>query len=197
MKFQPGEGWVYGIGLDWAGCVVEKLSGVSLEAYMQSNIFKPLGMKSTTFRPDDYPYLQQKRAVMTLRSEAKGALSSSGPMKGMATDLDCGGVGLISSAAEYAKLLAALLNDGGDILSAESVRKLYIPRLNETQHLESNLYGPMQYIFAPEYPEGAPTNYALGGAVNMKDLPERRREGSIMWSGMTNGRWVSYVTFVP
>ncbi|KIW24869.1 uncharacterized protein PV07_10556 [Cladophialophora immunda] len=49
LKLQSGEDWLYGIGFDWAGYVVEWLTQLYLEEYMQSNIFKPLGMTRTTF----------------------------------------------------------------------------------------------------------------------------------------------------
>ncbi|KAK3066060.1 hypothetical protein LTS18_002071, partial [Coniosporium uncinatum] len=50
---EPGEGWAYGGGLDWAGVLVSRLSNdVTLEQYMQEHIFKPLGMESTTFHID-------------------------------------------------------------------------------------------------------------------------------------------------
>jgi CubicO group peptidase (beta-lactamase class C family) len=50
LKFQPGDGWVYGVGIDWAGHIVQTISGLSFEDYMEKHILKPLGMSSTTFR---------------------------------------------------------------------------------------------------------------------------------------------------
>lgn len=35
LKFQPGDGWVYGVGIDWAGHVVQTISGLPLEDYME------------------------------------------------------------------------------------------------------------------------------------------------------------------
>ena len=52
LLFEPGERWQYGIGVDWAGRLVETLSGQTLDAYMAANIFGPLGMTSTSFFPD-------------------------------------------------------------------------------------------------------------------------------------------------
>lgn len=34
LKFQPGDGWVYGVGTDWAAHVVETISGLPFEDYM-------------------------------------------------------------------------------------------------------------------------------------------------------------------
>ena len=35
--------------MDWAGKLVEKISGLTLEQYFQKNILQPLGMKDTSF----------------------------------------------------------------------------------------------------------------------------------------------------
>ncbi|KPM42809.1 hypothetical protein AK830_g3715 [Neonectria ditissima] len=51
LRFRPGESWQYGSGIDWAGQVLETVTGQSLGSYMSENIFKPLGMSDTTFRP--------------------------------------------------------------------------------------------------------------------------------------------------
>ncbi|MBT6246508.1 MAG: beta-lactamase family protein, partial [Gammaproteobacteria bacterium] len=49
LGFEPGERWEYGIGIDWAGRVVEKISGKPLDVYFADHIFLPLGMKDTAF----------------------------------------------------------------------------------------------------------------------------------------------------
>lgn len=191
LKFQPGQGWIYGIGLDWAGCIVEAVTGLTLEQYMQENIFVPLEMKSTTFRLAEHPKLQKRLADMSLRSLPRGPLTLTGAFKQGAINLDTGGGGLYSTAADYVKLLEALLDDGRDILTTVSIRKLCVPQLLDPKHLEANFYGSLQSVFCPEYPHNLPVNFALGGAVNMEDIPEKRQQGSIMWSGATNPHWVS------
>ena len=52
LAFEPGERWEYGINIDWAGRMVETVSGQDLEAYMRENIFAPLGMRDTGFVPN-------------------------------------------------------------------------------------------------------------------------------------------------
>ncbi|RDL42417.1 uncharacterized protein BP5553_02396 [Venustampulla echinocandica] len=44
LAFQPGAGWMYGPGLDWAGRVVERVTGCTLGEHMQQRIFGPLGI---------------------------------------------------------------------------------------------------------------------------------------------------------
>ena len=37
LAFDPGASWEYGIGIDWAGRIVENVSGQTLEAYFKDN----------------------------------------------------------------------------------------------------------------------------------------------------------------
>ena len=53
LAFEPGERWEYGINIDWAGRMVETVSGQDLDAYMREHIFAPLGMRDTGFVPND------------------------------------------------------------------------------------------------------------------------------------------------
>lgn len=39
--------------MDWAGIIVERATGVSLETYFQENIFGPLNITSITFQPSE------------------------------------------------------------------------------------------------------------------------------------------------
>jgi len=44
LLFDPGERWEYGINIDWAGKMVEAVSGQKLGAYLKANLFEPLGI---------------------------------------------------------------------------------------------------------------------------------------------------------
>jgi CubicO group peptidase (beta-lactamase class C family) len=51
--FQPGTSWSYSNeGIDTAARIIEVVSGMAYEQYMQQRLFWPLGMKDTTFWPD-------------------------------------------------------------------------------------------------------------------------------------------------
>src|SRR5215472_11732284 len=50
LMFDPGDGWEYGINIDWAGKMVEAASGQKLDRYFQDHILGPLGMKDTAFK---------------------------------------------------------------------------------------------------------------------------------------------------
>ena len=51
LGFQPGAGWMYGPGLDWAGRIVERVTGGTLGERMQQRIFSPLGITDAQFYP--------------------------------------------------------------------------------------------------------------------------------------------------
>ncbi|KAL4750199.1 beta-lactamase/transpeptidase-like protein [Aspergillus terricola var. indicus] len=38
LLFQPGTSWGYGAGLDWAGMLIERITGVRLSTYIKHNI---------------------------------------------------------------------------------------------------------------------------------------------------------------
>ncbi|MDO4569117.1 MAG: serine hydrolase domain-containing protein [Planctomycetia bacterium] len=53
MVSDPGEKYQYSqVGIDLAGAIVEKVSGMPFHEYLQTKFFTPLGMKDTTFWPD-------------------------------------------------------------------------------------------------------------------------------------------------
>jgi CubicO group peptidase (beta-lactamase class C family) len=52
LAAQPGSDFRYVPSVDIQGYIVEKLSGQSLDVYLRTKIFEPLGMKDTGFRVD-------------------------------------------------------------------------------------------------------------------------------------------------
>ncbi|MEM9842821.1 MAG: serine hydrolase domain-containing protein, partial [Pseudomonadota bacterium] len=49
LLFQPGEAWFYSAGMDIQGYIIEKLSGQTFGAFLQTRLFEPLGMTDTGF----------------------------------------------------------------------------------------------------------------------------------------------------
>ena len=113
---QPGESFVYGYNTDILGCVVERASGMPLDAYVRARITGPLGMRDTDF------YLPpEKGARLTavyaagddgrVARAAEGARGqghyASGPRRSFS-----GGAGLLSTARDYGRFLEALRRGG-------------------------------------------------------------------------------------
>jgi CubicO group peptidase (beta-lactamase class C family) len=127
---QPGESWVYGYNTDVLGCIVEKASGMPLDAYIRDRITTPLGMKDTQFF---LPSAQRERLAAVYSSNADGKYVRApeggrgqgayvdGPRRNFA-----GGAGLLSTARDYARFLEAMRRggtvDGTRILSPLSVK---------------------------------------------------------------------------
>jgi CubicO group peptidase (beta-lactamase class C family) len=113
---QPGDAWVYGYATDILGCVVERVSGMSLDEFFRARITGPLGMNDTHFF---VPIPKTDRLVAVYASDTSnhisrapaGALGQghfvSGPRRNYS-----GGAGLVSTARDYARLLQMLLNGG-------------------------------------------------------------------------------------
>ena len=50
LVFDPGERWEYGTGIDFAGKMVETVTGMKLGQYLHDNLLSPLGMNSSAFK---------------------------------------------------------------------------------------------------------------------------------------------------
>src|SRR4029434_4444376 len=59
LVFDPGEGWTYGINIDWVGKAIEAVSGTTLDGYLREQLFTPLGMLDNRFtiRPEQHARL--------------------------------------------------------------------------------------------------------------------------------------------
>ena len=73
LEFDPGDRWQYGIGMDWAGKLVEAISDQSLEVYFRENIFAPLGMSNTGFLMSS---AQRRRVATMYNRQSDGSLKS-------------------------------------------------------------------------------------------------------------------------
>ena len=126
---QPGEAWVYGYNTDILGCIVEKVSGMSLDAYLRERILAPLGMKDTQFFLP--PSQKDRLAAVYSSADGKYVRAPEGP-RGQGHYIDgprrnfSGGAGLLSTARDYARFLEAMRRggtlDGARILSPLSVK---------------------------------------------------------------------------
>ena len=49
LRYSPGEAWLYSYSTDVCGYLVQAISGMSFDQYLQAEIFDPLGMTDTGF----------------------------------------------------------------------------------------------------------------------------------------------------
>lgn len=124
LLFEPGQGWAYGGGVEWAGIMVERLSGLKLGEHMQKYIFDPLGMNSTTFHPDRDQALKDRLVETSVRISDGTLVPMKGPYPSITKD-DSAAMGLVSSVPDMAKLTIELLKPQPTILKEESLNELF------------------------------------------------------------------------
>lgn len=131
LDFQPGKGGGYSplAGFDLLARVVEVVSGLPFDAYLQQNLFDPLGMQDTTFRLDDaqtarlvHVYKREKNRLRDVTDTAEDMDSLL--KRGENYTAGCGG--LFSTLHDYDRFAYMLLNsgevDGVRVLQPETVR---------------------------------------------------------------------------
>ena len=133
LRFQPGARWSYSTaGIDVLGRVVEVVSGMPYDKFLQTRLFGPLGMKDTTFWISPS---QKKRFVQPyIRNVQSGKLQPTTiyyMYGGAVTDRErppLGGAGLFSTAEDVAKFYQMMLNrgaaNGRQILKPETVAEM-------------------------------------------------------------------------
>jgi CubicO group peptidase (beta-lactamase class C family) len=113
MQYEPGAKWQYTqSGINAAARIVEVVSGMSFDTFLQKRLFDPLGMTNTTFFLSD----EQRARLVTAYAKNKetGALESV-PARtdfGVSGHPPKGNGGLYSTAHDYARFCQMLLNGG-------------------------------------------------------------------------------------
>ncbi|KAI4681346.1 uncharacterized protein J4E84_007582 [Alternaria hordeiaustralica] len=200
LVFEPGESWAYGPGVDYAGLLVERISGLTLEEYMKKNLWGPLGITDVTFFPSTRPDLQERMAEMSGRGEDGKLSVHEGKMpfvddKGGEVTGCMGGQGSFTCAKEYIKVLKGVLDcdEGGEgkVLGKESLEVFFKPQLGDGSRAMLNAV--VQDDAANNAMGGTPKHvakdYALGGLVMMDDGPDGKKAGTMLWGGYPNLIW--------
>lgn len=129
---KPQSTWEYGTNNDWLALCVEAASGQKLEAYFQDHIFDPLGMDEISFEILGRGKINMARTPANPSDPYEVETGVNWPFRRA-----FGGHGLLGSPASYIKLLQAILCggavDGKRILKPETVKEMFIPRLNTVQ----------------------------------------------------------------
>ena len=153
---QPGTMWEYGLSTDVVGRVVESVTGMPLGRFLDERVFRPLGMKDTTFLvpPDKVRRLAQPLAV----DRATGKPITLHDVT-VAPKNDAGGAGAAGTAMDYARFLQMLANggylDSKWILAGTTVRLMTADHLGDIK--------PAIPLLAPGY------GFGLGFAIRRAD----------------------------
>ncbi len=131
LVHEPGEKWTYGVSTDVLGYLVQAISGMPFEEFLQTRLFSPLGMVDTAFSVP--PKKRDRFAALYSFTKKEGIerVGKKATANGEFTFFPSGGGGLVSTAADYIRFSQMLLNggelDGVRILSKETVELMRYP----------------------------------------------------------------------
>jgi CubicO group peptidase (beta-lactamase class C family) len=182
LMFEPGARWQYGTGVDFAGRLVETISGMSLEDYFQAKIFRPLGMADTSFI---VPESKFDRLVTRYERQADGMLKSTARSLPAVPRQFNGGGGLYSTAADYVQFMQMILKKGGGILKGATVESMEINQIGSATAGKMKSYQPERSSDVDIQP-GATEKWGLGFLINTTAYTGGRSAGSLAWAGLYN-----------
>lgn len=185
LAFDPGERWEYGIGIDWAGKMVEAVTGQRLGDYLRQHIFEPLGMEETTFRPTD----EQRSRRASVHARTPDGLEPIPFDLPEEPEFEMGGGGLFSVVGDYLRFLRMILNDGTgngeQILRPTTVEDMYRNHIGDLSCHE--LVPAIPSFSNPcDFFPGMDQKWGLTFLINTADTPEGRSAGSVSWAGLAN-----------
>lgn len=186
LLFDPGERWFYGINIDWAGKMVEAVSGKKLGAYLAEHLFGPLGMSSTAFKIT--PAMRARLAKIHQRDD-KGALAAVDLEIPQEPQFEMGGGGLYGTAGDYLKFVQMILSrgkaNGKHLLKPETVDQMTRNNMGDTPVTMLKTAMPPLSNDAEFFP-GVPKSWGLSFQINEAPAPTGRPAGGLMWAGLAN-----------
>jgi CubicO group peptidase (beta-lactamase class C family) len=139
---QPGIMWEYGINMDWAGIILERVTGQTLGDYFAQHIFNLLDIPTSGVSMFPTQDAQKNLAHMHQRN-GEGKLSEREHLYSRALSqstkeaqdkfFQSGGAGLWAKPKEYIKILGMLLNDGKSHTGHTLLKKETVDLLWENQ----------------------------------------------------------------
>lgn len=186
LAFDPGTQWQYGIGIDWAGQMVERASGQTLGDYFAEHLTGPLGMTDTAFVHT--PSMAERASSMHARLP-DGSLTPivvSGPED---PEFEMGGGGLHGTMVDYGRFIRMILNggelDGVRVLAPETVDRMSQNHIGDLRVTPLTTANPQLSNDAEFFP-GQPKSWGLTFQINEEGADTGRPAGTLMWAGLAN-----------
>jgi CubicO group peptidase (beta-lactamase class C family) len=185
LVFDPGDRWLYSIGIDWAGKVIEAAAGQPLGSYMQENILGPLGMTITGYRIS--PDMRARLAKVHRRRD--GALVPIDVETRQDPPVENGGGGLYSTVGDYATFVRMILNggmgNGNRLLKCETVAAMSRNQMGACRVCLLPTTDPAGSLDAEFFP-GLEKTWGLTFMINEAKAPTGRSAHSLAWAGLAN-----------
>ncbi|RHZ61815.1 serine hydrolase domain-containing protein [Aspergillus thermomutatus] len=193
LGFQPGAGWMYGAGLDWAGRVVERVTGRTLGEYMQQRIFNPLGITDAQFYPVTREDLRPRLVDLNPQDPdalGRAVLGGGGDMNKQGRG-DFGGHGLFMSGTSYVKILHSLLASDGKLLRPATIDQMFQHRLTPqaTAGHQAAVASPMGVFFRVGVDLETKMGHGLGGLLTLQDVDGWYGDRTLTWGGGLTLTW--------
>ncbi|KAK1532803.1 beta-lactamase [Colletotrichum costaricense] len=194
LLFEPGEGWDYGCGPDWAGKLIEQLTGMSLEKYLILHVWAPLGASSFTFWPNAEGK-GHKVATLTERNVTTGRLEVHPDVLTLnqGVDMECfGGHGAYCSAGDYMELIFSIFSNDRRVLKPDSVEMMFQANLSDQSRAALQADFDRRKLTIGDFYRGEVYNWGLGGMLidgRRSEAECPRGPNTLAWGGGTNQFW--------
>lgn len=188
LLFDPGDRWEYGINIDWAGKLVEAVSGQKLGEYFRDNVLGPLGMHDTAFLIA--PTMRERLASVHHR-EVDNSFTPDPELEiPQQPEFEAGGHGLYGTARDYLKFARMMLNEGRSdhgevILTPETAARMSSNAMGTLKVTTLKAANP-EISNDVEFFPGMKKQWGLGFMINNAQAPTGRSTGSLAWAGLAN-----------
>ncbi len=168
----PGRKWSYSVSLDLMGRVIEVVSGMGFDAFVQQRILNPLGMTST------YWQVPQSEIYRLTTNHARTLLGTFAIDPGKeSTFLDkpafpFGGAGIVSSMRDYDRFLLMLMGEGAVGQTRIMKRETAVWGMSNLLHPDTETGGIVKG-----------QGFGAGGRVTITPGPNGEGIGTYGWAG--------------
>ena len=186
LAFDPGTRWEYSIGIDWAGKIIEAVSGMTLGEYFEKYITGPLGMSDTAFT-HSASMLERASAMHARLPDGSCQIIELPPKE--TSEFESGGGGLFGTMSDYGKFIRMILNDGElngvRVLKPETVATMCENHIGDLRVMGLKSVNPMFSNDVELFP-GLDKSWGLTFQINETAVDTGRPAGTLMWAGLAN-----------
>jgi CubicO group peptidase (beta-lactamase class C family) len=183
LLFQPGDEWNYSVATDVLGGLLEAMTGQPLDLVLRERVLEPLGMHDTGFHAPEADHGRLAALYLAGPDGRATRFDDLGRMALTPPDAFAGGGGLVSTAADYGRFAAMLLN-GGELDGT----RILGPRTLEYM-VENHLPGGMDLqafgrpLFAEVPFDGVGFGLGFGVTIDPVAMRTPASPGDISWGG--------------